>query len=53
MELIETLLINCLLSVEGTLFINFFLSVTGYGITYHVIPKFKDMFLNKSVTTLK
>lgn len=49
MELIETFLINCLLSVEGTLFINFLLSVIGYGITYHVIPKFRDMFLKANL----
>lgn len=49
MGLIGTILINCLLSVEGTLFINFFLSVLGYCITYHVIPKFRDMFLKANL----
>lgn len=49
MNLIATVLINCFLSVEGTLFINFFLSIVGYGITYHVIPKFRDMFLKANL----
>lgn len=33
----------------GILLINFFLSLLGYMITYRVIPKFTDMFIDANL----